>query len=196
MRTWVLALAILAAAAGLPAAANDTDGPPAEVAASPDAARQARLDGLFEMLRTADPAQGKVIEAAIWAEWMKSGDPDTDEIMTQAIGAMQEGNLKVALAYLNTLVAARPDYAEAWNKRATVLFYMDDFEGSIADIVKTLALEPRHFGALSGLGMIRLRQGAKQAALEAFERALAVDPTLKNVEGVIEELKDQLTKGI
>lgn len=199
LRALLVACLILGGSQAVAAESPDTGNrsPAAADQTSPDTAKAARLNGLFEVLRTTtDPQQGRAIETAIVSEWLKSGDPDTDEVMAQAMIAMQSGDFKVALSYLDTLVAARPDYVEAWNKRATIYFFINEYDKSLADIAKTLALEPRHFGALAGLGMILLRQGDKQGALEAFEQAVAVDPALDNIKSVVDQLKDEISKGI
>ncbi len=199
--TWrAILVAVLLAGAAPAIAAEFPDAavpPAASPSMSPDMQKAARIDGLFEILRTAtDVDQGRAIERAIVAEWLKSGDADTDQVMHEALVAMESGDLQLALKYLDTLVAARPDYMEAWNKRATVYFYLDEYDKSLADIDRTLVLEPRHFGALAGLGMIRLRQGDKLGALNAFERAVEIDPVLEDIRVEIDLIKDQLGKGI
>lgn len=176
LRTLGLALVILAASVGA-AAAADRD-----------------LDALFDLLRKATTtAEAQSVEGAIWARWMHSGDTDADNLMELGVAAMQAGHLEAALTAFDTLVEAAPDFAEAWNKRATVYYMMGDFAASVADIERTLALEPRHFGALSGLGLIYAHLGREAAATRAFEAALKINPHLPGATAYIEAFRDKTT---
>ena len=118
------------------------------------------LDELFaELARTRSPAEARLIEGRIWSEWMGSGSATIDLMMAwaaRAAGSEQQG---IALDYLDQVILMVPDYAEAWNRRATLHFMRGDYALSIRDIEETLAREPRHFGALAGLGQIMVRQG-------------------------------------
>ena len=202
MRTLIVAGYLTAAFAGFAAvAAESGSAPPAEkstlgMSAEAKALKAARLDELFAKLKAAPPNDGKVIEREIVGEWFVSGDPTTDQLMIAAVFAMERQAFKIAIGYLDRVVADNPTYVEGWNKRATVYFYMKDYERSLADIEKTLALEPRHFGALAGLGMIMIDLGDKRKAIAAFERALEVDPVLNNGAAVIEGLKAAISKDI
>ena len=109
--------------------------------------------------------------------------------MNWAMKAMEAKDYAVALDFLDRVIIMKPDFAEGWNKRATVYFLMDDYSKSIADIGKILALEPRHFGALSGLGMIMREIGEDKRAIEAYQKALAVDPNLEGVQKALDELQ-------
>lgn len=136
-----------------------------------------RLDGLFNALQgTDDQTAAREIEAEIWQIWLASGDEAVDKLIVQGGRAMQIGALGVALQRFNQVIAARPEVAEGWNKRATVYYMMGRYELSISDIDSVLAREPRHFGALFGLGLCYLGLGDKERALDAFERTLAVHP--------------------
>ncbi len=163
------------------------------VLASPAGAgeREDRLDTLFVELRhAADAEAARPIEAAIWLLWSATGRIETDRIMARGIAAMQRGGFAEALAAFDELVAAAPEWAEAWNKRATLYYLMDDYEASVADIGKTLALEPRHFGALSGLGLIYVAIGNEEAALKAFEKALTIHPHMSGPARFVDILRD------
>jgi tetratricopeptide (TPR) repeat protein len=105
---------------------------------------------------------------------------------------MNAQDLATARSHLDTLVALEPDFAEAWNKRATVYFYQGEYERSLADISRVLALEPRHFGALNGLGMIFERTGRKAEALEAFRNALAIHPQMPAIQQRVDMLSREL----
>ena len=180
-------------------AAPDAAVPPAAAppAAGDTGQKSADLDQLFaELQAAATLAAGKQIELQIIAAWLESGDQPTDEIMAQAIIAMNSGDYVAALGYLDTIVSTHPDYVEGWNKRATLYYMMNDYKDSLADIARTLALEPRHFGALAGLGMIRMSEGDKVGALDAFKRAYAVDPALDNIKQVIDEIETGGGQGI
>jgi Tfp pilus assembly protein PilF len=148
-----------------------------------------RLDALFERLAHAGGAvEASRIEEAIWAVWMSHTDAvaaERLELATRAIGA---GDHAAAERLLDELVAAHPDYAEAWNKRATLYFRMNRDADSVRDIHRTLALEPRHFGAVCGFGQICLRRGNRAGALFAFDAALRINPHLGAVRTAREEL--------
>lgn len=149
-----------------------------------------RLDPLFERLQdTRDAAEAEAIEQAIWSLWTRTDDPLLDLDVIAGIQAMNRGNLPQALESFDRVTEQAPDYAEGWNKRATVLYLLSDYDRSLADIARTLKLEPRHFGALSGMGMIYLQLGDKEAALKAMEEALALNPHMPGLRVHVEELR-------
>ncbi len=189
----VLAVCLFVVPAAV-AAANSDASPPASATASD---RAARLDQLFAELKTAPSVeQGRAIESDIVHIWLVSGDDHIDQLMSYAIAAMNAEAYTLALQYLDEIVVEKPDYAEGWNKRATVYYLIDRYQDSIADIERTLALEPRHFGALAGLGMIMVKLGDKERAIKAFKAALAIDPNLVEIQSSLFLLEDQLGKGI
>jgi tetratricopeptide (TPR) repeat protein len=148
-----------------------------------------RLDSLFERLQAAqDAVEVKVLEAAIWQIWLQSGSDSVDLLMQDGALAMSQGDYRKALEAFDAVVQVEPDFAEGWNKRATLYFLMGNYQASIADIQKTLALEPRHFGALSGLGQILDRLEDAKGALAAYSRALAADPHLDDVRERVKQL--------
>jgi tetratricopeptide (TPR) repeat protein len=152
--------------------------------------KTAQLDDLFQTLK-APPSKeaAKAAEDSIWRLWLQSGSDTIDLLMNWAMKAMEAKDYATALDFLDRVILMKPDFAEGWNKRATVYFLMDDYSKSIADIGKTLALEPRHFGALSGLGMIMREIGDNKRAIEAYQKALAVDPNLEGVQKALDELQ-------
>lgn len=153
----------------------------------------ARLAGLFDDLKAArDAGEGQKISTQIWEIWTEHGDDQIDLVMAHGIVAMNLGSMERALQAFNVVVELAPEFAEGWNKRATVLYYMDNFDGSARDIKKTLALEPRHFGALSGLGLVSLAIGRDEAALEAFEKALEINPHMPHAQKQVKTLSDKL----
>ena len=155
------------------------------------------LDRLFGQLHKADNEKGaKVIEQAIWRLWSQSGSPSADALLQQATKAMSANSNTVALRILDTIVEIKPDFAEAWNKRATIYYLERQFEKSLADIDVVLDLEPRHFGALSGLGMIRRQMGDEKGALEAFRRALVIHPQQPRAKRAVKELETEFEQKI
>ena len=149
-----------------------------------------RLDRLFAVIQTTEEArQAHAAEQLIWAIWLEIDDPELAELMDRGVDAMRESRLTDALAEFDQLVEAAPGFAEAWNKRATVHYLLGNLDESIADVEETLALEPRHFGALSGLGQIQILRRDDAAALAAFEQALGVHPHLANTKGIVEALR-------
>jgi tetratricopeptide (TPR) repeat protein len=152
--------------------------------------RESRLNSLFSTLQsTSDEAAAKAAENDIIEIWLNSGSDTIDLLMNWTIEAIERKNYPLALDYLDRMIALRPDYAEAWNKRATVHFLVDDYAKAIADIEQTLAREPRHFGALSGLGTIMRDIGEEDRALTAFRQALEIDPYLDNVKEAVAEIE-------
>jgi tetratricopeptide (TPR) repeat protein len=152
-----------------------------------------RLDGLFGQLQTTeDPAEAVRLTRAIWTVWFEIDDQDIASLMAAGDRAMRVRRFPDALVEFDAVVAAAPDYAEGWNRRATLYYMMGEYEASIADVDRVLELEPRHFGALSGLGQIFAAQGQLEAALEAFEYALQVNPHMPGPRLNIEHLRDIL----
>jgi len=187
---------VLAAAALLigapPATLALADETPPSVGAdkAPVKSKAEQLDDLFQTLKSASSKEAaQAAEDGIWHLWLESGSDTVDLLMTWAMKAMQAKDYATALDFLDRVIIMKPDYAEGWNKRATVYFMMNDYSKSIADIGKTLALEPRHFGALSGLGMIMREIGEDKRAIEAYQKSLAVDPNLEGVQKALDELQ-------
>lgn len=137
------------------------------------------LDTLFAMLKSApDEQSAKQVEARIWQAWSMQASPAVQLLMRRGIRNMEARALPDALEDFDAVIALAPDMAEGWNKRATVYFLMDQDDNSAKDILETLSREPRHFGALSGLSMVRERQGDLMGALRAWESALAIHPKM------------------
>ncbi len=132
------------------------------------------------VLRGDDPARAARAAAALWQLWHQSGQPPLDALLLQGIEAMQQGRLEEADGRFTRLIEAAPDFAEGWNKRATVRYMAKDYAGSIADCRETLARNPNHFGALSGQGLCHLALGEYREAAELFRRTLAVHPHLES----------------
>ena len=170
------------------------DAKPPETARKPAELRADQLDTLFAHLHQPGIAPGPV-EAKIWALWGASDSPTAEVLLTQAQRAINDGAPAEALAILNRVIATYPDFAEAWNKRATLYFMMKRYDQSLADIDKVLDLEPRHFGALAGKGLILERQKKYSQARTAYEDALAVNPNLEQVKDALKSL-DRMEQGI
>ena len=151
--------------------------------------REARLDELFETLAAAPSAEAaKATERMIVEMWMESGSDTIDLLMRWTLRAMDDKDYPLALDFLDRITTLNPDYAEGWNKRATVYFLTDDYAKSLADLERVLALEPRHFAALSGLGTILSEIGDDRQAAVAYRRALELDPHLENVQDALDEI--------
>ncbi len=148
------------------------------------------LDALFQRLKTAaSPEEAKPIENAIWDLWHHKGVEAVDHTMALGIVAASQGDLRRSLDYFDRVVRAAPDFAEGWNKRATVYYMMGDYTASVEDIRRTLALEPRHFGALSGMGLIYDALGDAEAAVKVWEKALEIHPHMEGIRNRIRELR-------
>jgi tetratricopeptide (TPR) repeat protein len=151
------------------------------------------LDFLFGALKVApDDDSARHVEARIWAIWLQTPSDTVSLLMMRAKMAMDAKNPDVALKLLDAVVRLRPDYIEAWNRRATLYYLQNDYARSLSDIEQVLAREPRHFGALAGLGMIMQDLGDDKRALDAFRRALAVNPHLEKVPELVKALTEKV----
>jgi tetratricopeptide (TPR) repeat protein len=148
-----------------------------------------RLDLLFARLKEADAVEARIIESHIWTMWSATDEPEARELLERGSVAMANRDHKTALAAFDALTARFPNFAEGWNKRATLFWILGDDEAALADIRRTLALEPRHFGALSELGLVAMRLGRNAAAIAAFEAALAIHPHLPAARHHLERLR-------
>jgi tetratricopeptide (TPR) repeat protein len=151
------------------------------------------LDTLFSALKIApDESSAKAIEDRIWAVWMVSSSDTCDLLMSRVKAATDAKDYDLAIKLLDAVIAIKPDYVEAWNRRATVYYEMKDFGHALADIREVLAKEPRHFGALSGLGLILQDIGDEKHALEAYRKALDIDPHLEHIPDVVKTLTEKV----
>ena len=165
-------------------------------AGAPGVAADQRDQGLPELFAALagapDPAQAFRIEGAIWEIWLDGGDPALNELMVQGVAAMSARRFRDAAERFTDLILAAPEFAEAWNKRATVYYLMDRYGDSMRDIERTLALEPRHFGAISGMGLLFLDRGDDEGALRAFEKVLEIHPHARGARFHVERLRKRL----
>jgi tetratricopeptide (TPR) repeat protein len=140
-----------------------------------------KLDNLFAQLEQAPDAQmASPVEQAIRDLWAESGSPTVNILLERAAAAETSGDSEMALRYLEQASDLAPDYAEPWNRRANIAYRAEDYSGAVAAIQQTLKREPRHFGAMAGLGLIYEELGQQRAALEAFRAALAVHPNYQS----------------
>jgi tetratricopeptide (TPR) repeat protein len=161
--------------------------------AKPSLNKAAALDAMFAELRRAKNDQlANDIANRIKLEWNQSGSATIDLLMQWASEAMDRKDFPAALDFLDQVVVLKPDFAEGWNRRATLHFLTGNFSKSMVDIERTLALEPRHFGALAGMGMIFLDLGKKEPALSAYRRALEVYPQMRDIQKQVGDLEEQL----
>jgi len=196
MRTRFLA-ALLIAAAALPAAADAQSGqwvkPPDKLPHIGGGDRTQNLDFLFGALRLApDDITAKAIEQRIWALWTVSHSDTANLLMTRVKTAIESKDLDVAIQLLDAIIKVKPDYVEAWNRRATIYYMKKDYGHALADIREVLKREPRHFGALSGLGLILQDIGEDKQALEVYRRALALYPKMEHIPDVVKKLQEKV----
>jgi tetratricopeptide (TPR) repeat protein len=191
-------LLILLAGGVSPAVADDqppatADQPAPAEPAKPPETREARLDTLFSQLkRERNEKAAERIAGQIWQVWFESGSASIDLMMQWAQQAMEKQKYDVALDFLDEVITLSPKYAEGWNRRATVHFMMSNYGKSMSDIDHTLALEPRHFGALSGMAQILKSAGKKEMALKAYQRVLEIYPMMRSAQGEVATLSEEL----
>jgi tetratricopeptide (TPR) repeat protein len=149
------------------------------------------LDFLFEALKAAPDADtAKQVENRIWALWLASGSDTANLLMNRAKAAVDGKDLDLAVQILDSIVKIKPDYVEAWNRRATIHYLRKEYSQALLDIREVLRREPRHFGAMSGLGMILQEFGDDKRALDVFRRALAVHPHLQKIPEMVKSLTE------
>ncbi|MDF1600554.1 tetratricopeptide repeat protein [Mesorhizobium sp. YIM 152430] len=190
MRNVLSCALVILLSTGLAHAAGES-----EAVAAPAIERSAgsSLDDLFhDLKRSGNEAAAARIASRIQREWTRSGSRSIDLLMQWASVAMQARKFDTALDLLDQVVTLSPDYAEGWNRRATVHFMMNNYALSMSDIDRTLRLEPRHFGALAGMAQILQRTGRKEPALKAYERVLDVYPMMRNAQDQVGTLADEL----
>jgi tetratricopeptide (TPR) repeat protein len=196
------AAALLLLALSAPAAAGEREDALAALGNGADAAERRRgamalgevgsmadVPVLLRALRDADATVRAGAERALWRVWSRSGDVDVDHLLQAGVTEMQHGQLDVAVDTFSEVIRQRPEFAEGWNKRATVYYMLGEYAKSAADCDEVLKRNPEHFGALSGYGMIWLRLDQPARALERFEQALAVNPNLESVREAIDALR-------
>jgi tetratricopeptide (TPR) repeat protein len=148
------------------------------------------LDELYD-----DSAEVRLhAQGAVWQVWSRSGDPEVDALLKAGIQQMEEGRMGLAVETFTRITERVPDFAEGWNKRATAYYLMGDYDQSLKDCDEVIKRNPQHFGALSGYGLIYIKRGELERALEYFERALEINPNLESVEQSIELIRYKLGK--
>ena len=189
-----LTLFTLAGLAVLPASADDKPKDSGSAQSMPvgRSALAAAAVLLDQLKQAKDAPTAHDLEARIWAAWGSSGDAAIDKLVQQAAILMQVQQYDESLAILDTVVAKAPEFAEGWNKRATLLYIMQKLDRSMADIQKVLTLEPRHFGAIAGIGLISLAKGDKSGALSAYKKVLEINPQNTGAQQSIDALSKEL----
>lgn len=167
--------------------------PPKDMPRAQTGDAKVNLDRLFEALKIApDTESAKYIEGRIWALWFASGSDTANLLMSRVKTATEAKDLDLALKLLDSIIDIKPDFIEAWNRRATLHFMKKEYGPALADIRQVLAREPRHFGALSGLGIILQELGDEKHALEAYRRAVAVYPHIERIPDLVKKLSEKV----
>src|ERR1041384_974045 len=178
---------------GQPGRAIEPMQPPKDLPKAQRGDRTRNLDFLFGALKAApDSDTAKQVEARIWALWVASGSDTANLLMSRVKTATDANDLDLALGLLDALVKLKPDYVEAWNRRATIHYMRKEFGQSMQDIRQVLSREPRHFGAMSGLGMILQEFGEDKQALEVFRKALEIHPNLQRIPDLVKTLSQKV----
>jgi tetratricopeptide (TPR) repeat protein len=167
--------------------------PPATLPKVQHGDKTQNLDRLFSALKVApDDDSAKYVENRIWAIWLASSSDTANLLMGRVKTATEAKDYDLAIKLLNAIIDIRPDFIEAWNRRATIFYMQKDFGRSLEDIHEVLAREPRHFGALSGLGIILQELGDDKGALDVFRRALAIHPHLERIPDLVKRLSGKV----
>lgn len=149
-------------------------------------------DAVLARLHDPDATVRRVATPAIWRLWGRSGDPTIDLLYEQGVALMQSGDLPKAVLVFTGIIAKRPAFAEAWNKRATLYFMLDQYDLSMKDCDEVLKRIPKHFGALSGYAQMLVERGQLERSLEMLERAYRVNPNMGNADLMIQDLKQRI----
>ncbi len=200
-------LALALALSGTPAAADDAPGREQALQALRHPSAEQRLIGVLRLadigtmvdvepllarMADADPTIRQVVIAAVWRIWSRSGDPAIDALYEQGIDQMQAGNLPKALEIFSDIIRRKPEFAEAWNKRATLYFLLDEYTLSMKDCDEVLIRNPSHFGAMSGYAQMLAERDQPERALDYLERAYKINPNMTSAEFWIPELKRRI----
>jgi len=184
---------VIAAEPDMPGSTDKLPNPPEKLPKPLKGDRSRNIDFLFEALKVApDDDIAKQVENRIWAIWLASGSDTADLLMTRVKGAIEAKDTNLAIQLLGSIIEIKPDYIEAWNRRATLFFGLKDYGRAMADIREVLSREPRHFGALAGLGMILEELGDDKQALDAFRQALAVNPRMQKIPDHVKALTEKV----
>ncbi|KPQ16531.1 MAG: Tetratricopeptide repeat/TPR repeat [Rhodobacteraceae bacterium HLUCCO18] len=176
IRTRLLNLVVAAVLCGIPAIA----------------AAQPSSDELLDRLSQPDLRNWDVVEQQVYQAWSRSGSPSADYLLRRGRDALEDEDLDAAYDHLTALTDHAPDFAEGWNARATLFFQMGAYGPSMADIQRVLALEPRHFAALTGLGIMLEEMGELERALAAYRAAHAIHPHRPDIEEAIGRIEQEL----
>jgi len=152
-------------------------------------ATPADLPALFKQLRDPDDLVRALTENSIWQVWSRSGDKQVDALFAVGVEQMNQGQAQAAIGTFTEIIRLKPDFAEGWNKRATIYFLIGEYDKSLSDCDEVIKRNPQHWGALSGYGQIYVQLDKPEQALMYFQRALAVNPNLQQVENMIRQLK-------
>jgi len=152
-------------------------------------ATPADLPALFKQLRDPDDLVRALTENSIWQVWSRSGDSKVDALFAVGVEQMHQGQAQAAIGTFTEIIRLKPDFAEGWNKRATIYFLIGEYDKSLSDCDEVIKRNPQHWGALSGYGQIYVQLDKPEQALMYFQRALAVNPNLRQVENMIQQLK-------
>ena len=191
----MLFAAALAAAFAAPIAAAPSDWvqPPDKLPHVQHGNSKHNLDFLFGALKVApDDVTAKAIEQRIWTLWTATRSDTTTLLMSRVQTAIEQKDVDLAIKLLDAIIKIKPKYVEAWNRRATIYYMKKDYGRALSDIREVLRHEPRHFGALSGLGLIMQDIGDDKQALEVYRRALAVYPRLQRIPDVVKTLQEKV----
>jgi tetratricopeptide (TPR) repeat protein len=174
--------------------ATDAEARRAAVRVLGDTGVMGDVPALVLALRDADPVVRSLSERAMWAVWTRSGDTEADTLFAVGVEQLQSRQLEAAVETFSRVIQRRPDFAEAWNKRATAYFVLGEYTKSLADCDEVMTRNPYHWGALSGYGMIYVELDQPGRAVEYFEKALAVNPNLPSVQEALDTLKALLAQ--
>jgi len=194
----IVAAAVAAAADPAFAQASRSIEPPANPpAANPPSVQRAdrsqNIDFLFEALKVApDEKTAKAITDRIWDLWLASGGDTTNLLISRVRTAIEAKDLDLAIKLLDAVIEFKPDYIEGWDQRATVYYLKKEYGRALSDLAQVLAREPRHFGALFGLGIIMQEFGEDKRALEIYRRALEIDPHMQRVPELVRTLTEKV----
>jgi tetratricopeptide (TPR) repeat protein len=146
-------------------------------------------EALVDRLKDADPSIGVAANSALWQIWARANHKSTDKLYQKGIAQMSAGQSLEAIATFSQIIRLKPEFAEAWNKRATIYYFTGDLQKSLADCDEVMKRNPNHFGALSGYGQIYVQMGELDQALRYFEKAYAINPTMLSVARTIQDIR-------